>query len=153
METYGTGKPYTRVDKIELELSFDEFSSSLRAEFAKYAHHILAAWFLRSTKLALFSPFKERQSVLTIISDFGEAFLVIGKHETAEQFFKRKEVNLHGSVCTFLTPVQGEEDNFKEVNISVIISSDIKYVSYIMEINLKNSISIGLRTTHLSTVP
>ena len=111
-------------------MSFDEFSASLQAEFDKYAHHILAAWFLRSTKLALFSPFKERQSVLTVISDFGEAFLVIGKHETAEQFFKRKEVNLHGSVCTFLTPVVQEGDGeikFKEVNVSVIISSDIKY--------------------------
>ena len=96
VETYGTGKEYTRVEKTELDMKFDKFLECFCEEFGKYAHHILAAWFLRSTKLALFSPFKERQSVLTIISDFGEAFLVIGKHEIAEQFFKRKEVNLHG---------------------------------------------------------
>ena len=109
------------MEKLELELSL--------GDFMKYAHHILAAWFLRSTKLALFSPFKERQSVLTIISDFGEAFLVIGKHETADQFFKRREVNLHGSVCTFLFPGVDDDDKitYEEVNISVIVSSDIKY--------------------------
>ena len=129
VETFGTGKAYTRVEKHGVELSLDDFFISFRQEFDKYAHHILAAWFLRSTKLALFSPFEERRSVLTVISDFGEAFLVIGKHETAEQFFKRKEINLHGSVCTILKPVETEDNEIKleEVNISVIISSDIKY--------------------------
>ena len=129
VETFGTGKAYTRMEKLELELSLGDFLVSFREEFMKYAHHILAAWFLRLTKLALCSPFKERQSVLTIISDFGEAFLVIGKHETADQFFKRREVNLHGSVCTFLFPVVDDDDEitYEEVNISVIVSSDIKY--------------------------
>ena len=54
---------------------------------------------------------------------------MIGKHETADQFFKRREVNLHGSVCTFLFPVLDDDDDitYEEVNISVIVSSDIKY--------------------------
>ena len=130
VKTYGTGKAYTRMEKIEVELSLSVFLDSFQEEFRKYAHHIVASWFLRSTKLALFHPSKDRQSLLTIISDFGEAFLVVGKHETADQFFKRKEVNLHGSVCTFLAPVENEDATvtLKEVNISFIISSDIKYV-------------------------
>ena len=109
VETYGTGKAYTRVEKIEVELSLQDFLELFMKEFQHYGHHIVAAWFLRSTKLALFRPFEERQDVLTIISDFGEAFLVIGKHETADQFFKRREVNLQGSVCTFLLPVVAED--------------------------------------------
>jgi hypothetical protein len=54
---------------------------------------------------------------------------VIRKHETADQFFKRKEVNLHGSVCTFMFPVLDDDDKitYEEVNISVIVSSDIQY--------------------------
>ena len=131
VETYGTGKSYTRMEKLEVEMGLVEFLDTLREDFQKYAHHIVAAWFLRSTKLALFTSFKERQSVLTIISDFGEAFLVIAKHETADQFFKRMEVNLHGSVCTFLSPKVDEDGKvtYEEVNISVIVSSDIKYNS------------------------
>lgn len=132
VETYGTGKPYSRMEKIELELSLTDFLESFRKEFMKYAHHIVAAWFLRSTKLAFFNPSINRKSILTIISDFGEAYLVIGKHETADQFFKRREVNIHGSVCSFLVPVEDDEseEKFKEVNISFIVSSDFKYVQH-----------------------
>ena len=128
VETFGTGKAYSRMEKIELELSLAGFLESFREEFTKYAHHIVASWFLLSTKLELFKPSKNRQSTLTIISDFGEAFLVVGKHETADQFFKRKEVNLHVSVCTFLSPVEGAAGDvtLKEVNISFVVSSDIK---------------------------
>ena len=114
------------MEKIEEELSLTDFLESFREEFMKYAHHIVASWFLRSTKLELFRPSKDRQSILTIISDFGEAFLVVGKHETADQFFKRKEVNLHGSVCTFLAPVPDAAGKLKEVNTSFIVSIDLK---------------------------
>jgi hypothetical protein len=153
VETYGTGKAYTRVEKIEVELSLQDFLELFMKEFQHYGHHIVAAWFLRSTKLALFRPFEERQDVLTIISDFGEAFLVIGKHETADQFFKRREVNLHGSVCTFLLPVVAEDGGVKheEVNISVMVSSDIKYNRQSI-LPLLNVNFAGPKITHLFIV-
>ena len=124
VETYGKGKPYTRTEKVETELTLSEFLAAFREDFTNYAHHIVAAWFLRSTKLELFQPSQERKSVLTIVSDFGEAYLVVKKHETSDQFFKRPEVNIHGSVCTFLVP---NEEKLKEYNMSCIVSSDIKY--------------------------
>ena len=129
VETYGKGKSYTRVEKVETELSLSEFLKSFREEFAQYAHPIVAAWFLRSTKLELFNPTKERQNILTIVSDFGEAFLVVRKHETADQFFKRPEVNLHGSVCSFLVPKEDDESgkNLEDYSMSFIVSSDTKY--------------------------
>ena len=80
------------MEKIEEELSLTDFLESFREEFMKYAHHIVASWFLRSTKLELFRPSKDRQSILTIISDFGEAFLVVGKHETADQFSRGRKL-------------------------------------------------------------
>ena len=129
VETYGKGKSYTRVEKVETELSLSEFLESFREEFSQYAHHIVAAWFLRSTKLELFNPTKERRNTLTIVSDFGEAFLVVRKHETADQFFKRPEVNLHGSVCSFLVPKDDDEsgNHLQDYTMSYIISSDTKY--------------------------
>ena len=153
VETYGTGKAYTRVEKIEVELRLQDFLELFMKEFQHYGHHIVAAWFLRSTKLALFRPFEERQDVLTIISDFGEAFLVIGKHETADQFFKRREVNLPGSVCTFLLPVVAEDGGVKheEVNISVMVSSDIKYNRQSI-LPLLNVNFAGPKITHLFIV-
>ena len=129
VETYGKGKSYTRVEKVETELSLSEFLKSFREEFIQYAHHIVAAWFLRSTKLELFHPTKERKNILTIVSDFGEAFLVVRKHETADQFFKRPEVNLHGSVCSFLVPKADDESgqSLEDYSMSYIVSSDTKY--------------------------
>ena len=128
VETYGKGKPYTRTEKVETELSLSEFRALFQDEFTKYAHHIVAAWFLRSTKLELFKPSQERKSVLTIVSDFGEAYLVVKKHETSDQFFKRPEVSIHGSVCTFLVPDQVGDSNetLKDYNMSCIVSSDTK---------------------------
>ena len=129
VETYGKGKSYTRIEKVETELSLAEFVALFKDEFTSYAHHIVSAWFLRSTKLELFNPIKEKKSVLTVVSDFGEAFLVVRKHETSDQFFKRPEVNLHGSVCSFqITKDIGDnQEKPEEYSISYIISSDTKY--------------------------
>ena len=128
VETYGKGKTYTRIEKVETELTLEEFVAQFRSEFASYAQHIVAAWFLRSTKQELIHPKKKRPSVLTIVSDFGETFLVVGKHETSDQYFKRPEVNLHASVCNFQVPKVDEGDGieFKEHSFSYIVSSDTK---------------------------
>ena len=110
-------------------MKLGEFLSSLREEFEAYSLHIVAAWFLRSTKLQLFAVAPSRQSILTIISDFGEAFLVVSKHETADQFFKRREVNLHGSVCGFMVAKDGQDgdsETLEEYRMSYIVSSDCK---------------------------
>ena len=131
VETFGKGTPYTRMDKIENEMELSEFLLSLKKEFIEFAHHIVAAWFLRSTKLEVFSVSQRRASVLTIVSDFGEAYLVESKHETSDQFFKRKEVNLHGSVGDFMVPKTEDPETLEEYSISFIISSDCKYVAYL----------------------
>ena len=124
VETFGKGKPYTRTDKIENEMDLSEFLSSAKEEFTEFGHHIVAAWFLRSTKLEVFSVSHRRASILTIVSDFGEAYLVESKHETSDQFFKRREVNLHGSVCDFMVPSLENPENLEEYSMSFIISSD-----------------------------
>ena len=69
-----------------------------------------------------------RSAILVINSDFGEAFLCIGKHETAAQFFKRTEVNLHGSVAGFIINKQsaGDSTELEEYWASFIVSSDCK---------------------------
>ena len=131
VETHGKGKPYTRVEKVGSELQLEEFVAKLRDEFKIYSQHIIAAWYLRSTKLQLFSLSPARSAILTIGSDFGEAFLVVSKHETADQFFKRREVNLHGSVCDFLITKEGadqDQTTLEAYSMSYIVSSDCKLV-------------------------
>ena len=91
VETFGKGTPYTRMDKIENEMELSEFLLSLKKEFIEFAHHIVAAWFLRSTKLEVFSVSQRRASVLTIVSDFGEAYLVESKHETSTNSSKERK--------------------------------------------------------------
>ena len=55
-------------------------------------------------------------------SDFGENILIIGKHETGDQFFHRLEVCLFGTVSTL--PKSG--DQTKTDTVSNIITSDYK---------------------------
>ena len=129
VETFGKGKTYQRTEKVESELTLVEFLSSVQKEFEVYSLHIVAAWFLRSTKLQLFSLSPLRKSILNITSDFGEAFLVVSKHETADQFFKRREVNLYGSVCEFVFEKEGEDGDaasLEQFKMSYIVSSDCK---------------------------
>ena len=46
----------------------------------------------RSTKLEFWTPSSENVSSVRIVVDFGENIQLIEKHETAVQFFHRKEV-------------------------------------------------------------
>ena len=78
------------MEKIELELSLADFLESFREEFMKYAHHIVASWCLRSTKLELFKPSSGRQSIVTIISDFGEAFLDVEETWDSRPIFQEE---------------------------------------------------------------
>ena len=93
VETFGKGKPYKRMEKIVTDYDFDKFTQMMRIEFLKYGEHTLSYWFLRATKLEAFAASELRSATVTITSDFGEAIQIIGKHETADQFYHRPEVN------------------------------------------------------------
>ena len=92
VETFGKGKPFSRVEKIATNLSFKDFMAALRKEFSIYGEHTLSYWYLRATKIEAFSPAQCRANVATITADFGEAIQIVGKRETSDQFYHRPEV-------------------------------------------------------------
>lgn len=92
VDTYGKGKPFTRIEKVVTDYELKEFMERLRDEFIHYGEHTLTSWFLRSTKLEAFGPSKARSATVTITSDFGEAIQIVGKRETSDQFYHRPEV-------------------------------------------------------------
>ena len=98
--------------------------SFFRAEFAIYAEHIIAAWYLRATKLELLGQQSQLRHLCIFTSDFGENILVKGKHETGDQFFHRLEICLFGTVSTLPSPA----DQTKTETVSHIITSDYKLV-------------------------
>ena len=92
VQTFGQGKPYTRVEKIATTYSYADFLTHAKEEFSAYAEHTLTHWFLRATKLEAFAPSLIRASIVTITADFGEAIQIIAKRETSDQFYHRPEV-------------------------------------------------------------
>ena len=93
VETFGKGKPFTRVEKVATTYTFKDFLIVLRKEFSSFAEHTLSYWFLRATKLEAFAPAESRVAMATITADFGEAIQIVAKRETSDQFYHRPEVH------------------------------------------------------------
>ena len=144
VNTYGKGKPYTRMEKIVTDYSFEEYKALLRKEFLSYGEHTLSSWLLRATKLEAFAPSEMRSSTLTITSDFGEAIQIVGKNETSDQFYHRPEVRLKTNedlclrknvyflkVCLFGSVSEmtylDDKGCYQNYRMSHILTSDYKY--------------------------
>ena len=50
VETFGKGKPFTRMEKIATSHNFDDKMVKFKTEFEAYGEHTLSYWFLRATK-------------------------------------------------------------------------------------------------------
>ena len=142
VDNFGKGKPYKTLVKVATPLDYYQFlhqfrlfsvlsdklcsqklnSNTSRAEFSSYAEHIVAAWFLRSTKLELLNKQSQLRHFITMISDFGENILVTRKNETSDQFFHRLQICLFGTVCILPSSL----DENKTETVSHIITSDYK---------------------------
>ena len=64
-------------------------SNTSRAEFSLYAEHIVAAWFLRSTKLELLNKQSQLRHFITLFFYFGENILVARKMETSDPLLEK----------------------------------------------------------------
>ena len=56
VETFGKGKPYSRMEKVATKYSFNEFMVALKKEFSVYGENTIFYWFLRATKIEAFAP-------------------------------------------------------------------------------------------------
>jgi hypothetical protein len=120
---------FKRMDKVITDLTLADFKEKIKAEFKVYAEHVVAFWFLRNTKNAAFSPKYLPSHVLKLTSDFAENITIIKKWELSEQYFKRPEICLFGSVSGFMAPVFDEMDqveDFEHLQNSHMVLSDYR---------------------------
>ena len=125
VQTYGKGKPYTRIDPVTTQLSLDKFMEKLRELFLEYTHHIIPSWFLTNTKQELQKCRSARRNILFVTTDFAENIQVIRKYELADQFFHRIEILLFGAVASFVVMKGGEEEPSSHEH-SYIVSCDYR---------------------------
>ena len=90
-------------DKIVTDMSFTEFSETFKNVFPNYVEHIVIAWYLRNAKAEGLSVASMPPHMMWMIGDFAQNIEVVKKWETAEEYFKRPEIALHGIISGFVS--------------------------------------------------
>lgn len=66
--------------------------------------------------------------MLSMIADFAQNVQVVKRAETAEEYFKRPEIALHGVISGFVSVTDGEM-----YEMSHVTSSDYRYVNLLIQ--------------------
>ena len=103
----------------DMSLSF--FRNRLSAEFPKYVEHLVIAWYLGNAKAEGCSDKYMPKHMMWMISDFAQNIEVVKRYETAEEYYKRPEIALHGTVSGMISAQDG-----KLHQISHAVSSDFR---------------------------
>ena len=96
-----------RTDKIITDMSVKTFEDRLKTDFPKYVEHIVIAWYLRNAKAEGLAASSVPPHMMWMIADFAQNVQVVKRFETAEEFFKRKEIALHG-IISGISPSDSE---------------------------------------------
>ena len=148
MATYGKGKEYSRVEKVESIYCSTIYRANFAVQFKEFSRHIVPAWFLSNMKMELIKASPRRDKTLFVTSDFAENIVLVRKHELAEQYYHRVEILLLGAVISFTQDglpgareelkgaVHNEEDYEAQMpdlqlhQSSYLVSSDYRSVLY-----------------------
>ena len=104
-------------------MKLTEFCERFSEDFPSYVEHLVIAWYLRNAKSEGFSAESMPPHMLSMIADFAQNIQVIKRLETAEEYFKRPEIALHGVVSGFVSAADG-----KMYEMSHVTSSDYRYL-------------------------
>ena len=104
-------------------MTVKSFEDRLRAEFPDYVEHIVIAWYLRNAKAECLSPAQVPPHMMWMIADFAQNVEVVKRWETAEEYFKRPEITIHGIISGFSSVAR--EGTFE---MSHVTSSDYRLV-------------------------
>ena len=110
-----------RTDKVVTDMSIREFENAFKSNFSDYVEHLVIAWYLRNAKTEGLSPQSLPEHMIWMIGDFAQNILVIKRHETAEEYFKRPEIALHGIISGFVS-----SSDKKQHKMSNVTSSDFR---------------------------
>ena len=106
-------------------MTVKSFEDRLKTDFPHYAEHIVLAWYLRNAKAECLSPSQVPANMMWMIADFAQNIQVVKRYDTAEEYFKRPEIALHGIISGFV-PVDKEGT----YEMSHVTSSNYKYIFY-----------------------
>lgn len=131
--------PYTKMEKFVTDLEPKLFISKLVEDFPKFSEHQIIAWFLSNAKNAAFASKNVPDHMLTGVSDFAQNLLHIRKHETAEEYFKRPQTALHGTVSGISKTIINEDGSRSHIghHITQFTSSDYRFFSFCLDFQLK----------------
>jgi hypothetical protein len=102
-------------------MSVKSFQEIFVSSFASYVEHIVISWYLRNAKAECFSTDLVPPHMMWMIADFAQNIKVEKRWETAEEYFKRHEIALHG-IISGIAPVS----NPGSYEISHVTSSDFR---------------------------
>ena len=112
---------FFRTDKIIKDMSVKSFQENFMSSFSSYVEHTVIAWYLRNAKAECFSPESVPPHMMWMIADFAQNIKVEKRWETAEEYFKRPEIALHG-IISGIAPIS----NPGSYEISHVTSSDYR---------------------------
>ena len=109
------------MDKIVTDMSLHNFEEKFQAGFPDYSEHVIVSWYLRNAKAEGLSPNFLPENTMWMIGDFAQNIKVIKRHETAEEYFKRPEIALHGILSGFIS-----SSDKRQHEMSLVTTSDYR---------------------------
>ena len=112
---------FFRTDKVIEDLDLLTFTKKFHEKFPVFVNHVVIAWYLRNAKSVGLGPLMPSH-MITLIDDFAQNIEIIKRWETAEEYFHRPELAVHGIVSGI------KLESGEVYQISHITSSDYRYV-------------------------
>ena len=124
--------PYTKMEKVVRDLDPASFIEKFSEDFPRFSEHQIIAWYLANTKNVAFMAKNIPDHMLTGISDFAQNLLHIRKHETSEEYFKRPQTALHGTLSGISKAITNEDGSISYVGhrFTQLTSSDYRFYIY-----------------------
>ena len=104
---------YKKTEKLVNEISVKEFIETFVAKFSDYSKHQIESWFLNAVKNAAFNPINQPSHRILSVSDFAQNITNDRKKEVSEERFHKTQTALFGTVSSFSTHIQPENEDCK----------------------------------------
>ncbi len=105
------------------------FEDRFEEAFPNFVEHKVIAWYLRNAKTEGLSQTSVPPHMMWMVADFAQNIEVVKRWETAEEYFKRPEIALHG-IISGIFPMCGEV----AYEISHVTSSDYRFTLWLQTI-------------------
>ena len=103
-------------------MTLEDFLDKFKESFSDYVEHVVLSWYLRNAKMEAFKLETMPGHMMSFVADFAQNIKVIKRSETAEEYFHRPEVAIHGIVSGFKSA-----DGGRQYQMTHTTSSDYRF--------------------------